>query len=510
MNGTRKSRAGRSVKAIDYNRMSTVGTTGTHEHDEEDLLDAVGGLPNRPVIQSETHPEIENGTDDPGDGGADGPLNSSNARTNEEDLLDCSIDQEIERGKRLKEITRKLKQEKLQILKMKNDAEERRIEELSDGNQSMASGMSGIDGTRRKKNGGPHKSTKTLSKAKSVTIADLRGMKDLEAEAEIIARQAIGSYDVNHSDNGKPISSYHNFQGQLRKFNYDSAQAVPSKHAKTMPYQAYSCNDDNVILDHDFVKKPSKSKLKTKRKRSNRKVRESSDTDTDIEISSDAERYDFQHSSVSHSDKPNPKHLRLKSGKERSITDSVVNPIKWPHTGLKCAVAGNNINFQSLDPIYFVAGYLGNLNNDISTQARVITKLQIAFLVRLMYFSKIHEWGSVLSYSEAVFNEIERANRSWNDNFYDLEFLLKPISKPSVRSFKSSTGTNQDWFCSNFQRNDCQQTAPHTSFFHKDGVHRKVDHFCATCWSLEGVKKPHSSSDCKIRGQAKSGKPSDL
>ena len=61
-------------------------------------------------------------------------------------------------------------------------------------------------------------------------------------------------------------------------------------------------------------------------------------------------------------------------------------------------------------------------------QPRQLLKARLVHLEKLLYFSKIFQWKSVLVYNESVFSEIEKGSRKWGESYTDLEFLLKPLS----------------------------------------------------------------------------------
>ena len=171
-------------------------------------------------------------------------------------------------------------------------------------------------------------------------------------------------------------------------------------------------------------------------------------------------------------------------------------------------MTSKDTSYEQLDLNLFCAGYLGNVIADMDQPRRTI-KYRLQHLEKVLYFSKLFEWKSILLYNESVFNEIERGARKWSDLFTDFEFLLKPLKVYSQsnnfnkgnnsRPGSSLPGSQRDWYCARFQSKDCAVNGPHSVYFTRDNVFRRVEHFCAYCWMNEGVKREHPAQDCPAK-----------
>ena len=95
---------------------------------------------------------------------------------------------------------------------------------------------------------------------------------------------------------------------------------------------------------------------------------------------------------------------------------------------------------------------------------------------------------------EEVLSEIERGNRSWDSNFSDIESSNLLIEKVGFKRVTSEAkGGKRHWFCSKFQRGECNKTSPHSAKVGSEN--RLVEHICAVCYMKDKVCAEHPETD---------------
>lgn len=405
-----------------------------------------------------------------------------------EDELD-HIQRELETKE--KEVSNRLKLAKIEritFLRNKIKRQEVEIEVISDGNLSVAEVDKSSSLASGKQHGGARPKA-TFSKPDEIagkeTAGDLREMKILQEKAEIVSRKLLGSFDPVASTNGKTLFS--TLPKNLGKSLNPGEKSNPKKK------KIHRVRAKDIKIKKPLIKTESSDQYCS-----------TSESDNDSDISNCT--------SNSTSSQTKSKKSKKKSGKNSKVADQVKNVLKWPHTGLKCALSTDRVNYEGLDSFLFVAGYLNNVTSDFKDKTESnydILKKRIKHLERIMFLAKLYSWKSILLYNESVFNLIEQGDRAWGDSFTDLEFLLTTKPKSSYPTYPNNSykgtssytsnhnnNTNKDWYCSRYQRNMCTLSGAHSAFFVKDNLTRRVDHFCANCWLTEGSKKPHSSQDC--------------
>lgn len=390
--------------------------------------------------------------------------------------------------------------EELTDLEMRSDFEVRPEMSVTVGHRKIRSDQDG--GTR----------------PKVVNIEQLRNMDVLKEKVDRLMVSTVGGVDkppIQVKQAGKHNSNYVS----------DSAGSVCGVPISRLTKEKSSTFQTPGVSRH----------LKARRRRSRRQQKlllfskqpgcnESSSDSNSCDIISDFDSAD----DVGHASQKT-KHVKsskIKSGKSRMLTDSVIKEELWPHTGLKFSYGCNNVSYDKLDINLFVAGYVNNILIAKTPSSMVSFKLK--HLEKLMYFSRMHSWGSCLAYNEAVFTEIERGHKSWESSFMDLEFVLRfgsqanntsnnsynnfqprsnynrkgPVSTAvsSTASVSSKPRDNGIWYCSKFNRGQCTLGPSHSQYFFTDKVTRIVEHFCSHCMQMDGSKKQHSFMDCPVKG----------
>ena len=188
------------------------------------------------------------------------------------------------------------------------------------------------------------------------------------------------------------------------------------------------------------------------------------------------------------------------SGLFRKTSDDVLRHQEWPHLNLKREYCGKNVGFHDLNMAQFVAGELEIIGACKAETERVA---RTDFLNTLMYDAVKCEWKYILEWYAAWVREIELGNKEWGEDFSRVgNNIMKHSTLSHVHD--SPRGAYNDksvWFCSNFNREQCNRDAPHRAKV--KGVWRDVVHICAKCYIDSRAENFHSenSAECPLRAK---------
>ena len=194
------------------------------------------------------------------------------------------------------------------------------------------------------------------------------------------------------------------------------------------------------------------------------------------------------------------------SGMFAEAIDFVKVRVIWPQEMLGpkyTNYAMNKIKFQNLDSRMLCCGELEIIQSDLISSEEKEHRLKM--LNDIMYNSAFFEWSAILRLHAATLSDIERGVLSWGDDTSKLEkqILLPHPKKTTVnqstgKSKKTEKKSDSDktWFCSAYNRNECNIKEPHTQEF--NGKLYPVQHICGKCWRVNKSKSvhPETSSEC--------------
>ncbi len=221
------------------------------------------------------------------------------------------------------------------------------------------------------------------------------------------------------------------------------------------------------------------------------------------DISSDSCSSDSDHQ---HRGKDRKYRRKIRSGRRKTCDDSVLFPQRWPQSALSLQYVSQKVSYDDLTTPLFVAGYVQEILDDEPISDIAAAKLD--HLVNLMYTAANHPWELILDINAAVFNCIEMGKKDWGDNFFDIESRIVQNFKPKQKgsntrqSFQSRNSNRPrnspvPMFCRQYQTGKCTfSSSSHHAILRGNSV--TVNHICASCALLEGVRREHpeSSRDC--------------
>jgi len=197
------------------------------------------------------------------------------------------------------------------------------------------------------------------------------------------------------------------------------------------------------------------------------------------------------------------------SGIHGTGTDRVVNPQRWAQTALDADYGmETGTTFTQLDFRKLVSGELSILTDKDTGPNEKEGRLRLLKL--LTFLLSAHPFATVQKVYAAIFRQIELGRLDWDSDFQSVVqyVLLANVQRPQYPSNNKGQGQkpagraegnrNQPlvWFCSDYQRNNCQLQDPHDGMV--NGKLVSMQHICATCKRdrKQILKHPESSSAC--------------
>ena len=190
------------------------------------------------------------------------------------------------------------------------------------------------------------------------------------------------------------------------------------------------------------------------------------------------------------------KHLKeVKSGFLDKPRSHVLVKHKWPHMNQNPRYITEALMFNQLNFPQFVGGECRTIlraenSSEVYGRLRILSK--VAYL-----FDQCRSWEKARAAYFAIISSIEEGEASWDSSFghYDLMCPApsenKLENKPEYKNVPSRAKTQKtrDFFCKDYQKGDCQQSAPHRAWICNSM--ETVEHFCFTCFKAKLGKLTH-------------------
>ena len=198
-----------------------------------------------------------------------------------------------------------------------------------------------------------------------------------------------------------------------------------------------------------------------------------------------------------HAEKP-----KLKSGKFAKTNIDIKKQEQWPHMNVLRKYS-KRTSFDNMDFELFMAG-----------ETRVISLMMDKEMAqgRLELLSKLahwvcrcRDWTLVKGFYEGIIESVELGEANWTDDFSHYETMMSVGDvkregedyRPKYKDRKLEV-----FWCKPFQRNACQERAPHMQQMRSDELPVPVVHCCAYCLQKDNRREEHAEIDCVAkRGQ---------
>ena len=189
----------------------------------------------------------------------------------------------------------------------------------------------------------------------------------------------------------------------------------------------------------------------------------------------------------------------LKSGFHDTPGSQVLVKLKWPHMNQNPRYVTEGLKFNQLTFPQFVGGECRTIlrttdTTEINGRLRILSK--VAYL-----YEQCKNWERARSIYFAIVSSIEEGEAKWGSSFghYDLMCPVWVENKYEPKSENKGLSNNKVWsvntmkhdfYCRDFQKGDCIQTAPHRAWIRNNS--EVVEHFCVSCFRARMGKLPHT------------------
>ena len=188
-----------------------------------------------------------------------------------------------------------------------------------------------------------------------------------------------------------------------------------------------------------------------------------------------------------------------RSGVARTVQDSVVNDIDWPHFHIYTQPGAEPMTFERLTIPEFVYGYLHMVDQP---GAKLDRRVMWDLLKDMMEDATEYPWPNVRNFFWIVGSHVENDRMKWTDTENIRHLRVKYAQKHEVVVKKAAiTATQREKlrYCGPYQRGQCPEKADHPG----------QKHMCAFCYKTRSIAFQHPESECRRKTaseQPKNGK----
>ena len=185
-----------------------------------------------------------------------------------------------------------------------------------------------------------------------------------------------------------------------------------------------------------------------------------------------------------------PRTRGKRSGAARTVQDSIVNDIDWPHFHVYSPPGAEPMTYEALTIPEFTYGYLHMVDQrDAKFHRRTMWDL----LKDMMEDAVEYPWYNVKNFFWIAGSHVENDRMKWSDHEQIAKLRVKYAQKHDITPKKASTqqATNNERLrhCLAYQKGTCTEK----------GDHSGLRHMCAHCYKTKSVPYPHPEMDCRCK-----------
>ena len=176
-----------------------------------------------------------------------------------------------------------------------------------------------------------------------------------------------------------------------------------------------------------------------------------------------------------------------RSGAARTVQDSVINDIDWPHFHIYSQPGADPMTYTRLTVPEFVYGFLHMVDQPESKFDR---QVMWDILKAMMEDATEYPWPNVRNYFWIVGSHVENDRLKWSDHDEIQRLRAKHAQKHELVAIKASTTarpTEKLRCCGPYQKGQCPEKFEHGGF----------KHICAYCYRTKSTPYPHSELNCR-------------
>ena len=188
-----------------------------------------------------------------------------------------------------------------------------------------------------------------------------------------------------------------------------------------------------------------------------------------------------------------------KSGQSRTVEDTVIREIDWPHFYVYRGNERRPIHYSDLTISEFVLGFLSMIDNQRNGFNR---DLMLSLLKDMMNDVSQYGWSQIRNYYKILASGIEMARYDWTDTSQiasiRAQYAHRQVQQPSRQNSRNGVMGQQAAnsaalqngsakLCILYQKGECRFQASHEEWMH----------VCAHCFNVDGLLFNHAEKDCR-------------
>ena len=176
-----------------------------------------------------------------------------------------------------------------------------------------------------------------------------------------------------------------------------------------------------------------------------------------------------------------------RSGAARTVKDSVVNDIDWPHFHIYTQPGDEAMTFERLSIPEFVYGYLHMVDQP---EAKLDRQVMWDLLKEMMEDATEYPWPNIRNFFWVVGSHVENDRMKWADRDSIQKLRVKHAQKHEIVPVKPAANAGQAIKlrpCTPYQQGQCTEKGDHTG----------LRHICAFCYRTKSTPYPHPEKNCR-------------
>ena len=176
-----------------------------------------------------------------------------------------------------------------------------------------------------------------------------------------------------------------------------------------------------------------------------------------------------------------------RSGAARTVQDSIIHDIDWPHFHIYTPPGAEAMTFERLTVAEFTFGFLQMVDQP---DAKFNRAIMWDLLKDIMEDAVEYPWANVRNFYWVVGNQVENDRMKWEETEKIAKLRVKHSQKHEVVVKKQATqqpNFEKTCFCVPYQKRECPEKNDHGG----------LRHICAHCVRVKAGTYPHPELDCR-------------
>ena len=185
-----------------------------------------------------------------------------------------------------------------------------------------------------------------------------------------------------------------------------------------------------------------------------------------------------------------------RSGAARTVQDTVVHDIDWPHFHIYAPPGAEPVTFERLSIQEFAYGFLHMVDQP---DAKFDRQVMWDLLKNVMEDATEYPWENVRNFFWIVGSHVENDRMKWSEHEKIQQLRAKHAQKHEIVGKKATSAANTQEklrVCVPFQKGQCAEKADHAG----------LKHVCAYCHRVKAGQFPHSEADCRRKNTSEQPK----